>query len=54
LLPLLLQHLCICSLDEQILRTKLTQLKVGRIKPCQEAAAAANATHNNKSKQMIK
>jgi hypothetical protein len=44
LLALLLQYSCICSLDEQILRNKLTQLEAGRIKPCQEAAAAANAT----------
>jgi hypothetical protein len=43
LLALLLQYSCICSLDEQILRNKLTQLEVGRIKPCQEAAAAAAA-----------
>jgi hypothetical protein len=45
LLALLLQHSCICSLDEQVLRNKLTQLEARRIKPCQEAtAAAANAT----------
>jgi hypothetical protein len=43
LLALLLQHTCICSLDEQILLNNLTLLEAGRIKPWQEPAAA-NAT----------
>jgi hypothetical protein len=51
LLALLLQHACICSLDEQVLRNKLTQLEAGRIKPCQEAAAAAAAANATQEQQ---
>jgi hypothetical protein len=53
LLALLLQHSCIRSLDEQILPNNLTQLEVGRFKPCQEAAAA-NATQQQQKQTKVK